>query len=354
MSFLKKKKKRERNKTRNIYSAMLEQQFARREGAASIISRLVPSLTHAIHKGSCGRIGVIGGSEDYTGAPFLAAMGALRTGADLAFVVSPPAAAQAIKSYSPDIIVRPMLTVQRVPEIAEMVQSRAHACVVGPGLGTEGDAGSIATNLVRLLAEDTKSPVRVVLDACAITALCGALQHCAINPEDGEAFRRTFPYFLGPRFVITPNAVEFERLCTAVLRAPRPSLAADDSAMAADARRIASILGCTVVRKGAADIIAAPTTGDNAEEYCSAFLIQSEELGSCRRAAGQGDVFCGVLATFLAWGTMQSPPVAAKECAFAASYFMKRTAKLTEQVVGPTFLASDMLDHLGHARNTLA
>ncbi len=71
-------------------------------------ARLVPAL--GTRKGLSGRVAVIGGSEEYTGAPFLAGMSALRTGADLVHVVCPPSAAVAIKSYSPDLIVHPWLT----------------------------------------------------------------------------------------------------------------------------------------------------------------------------------------------------------------------------------------------------
>ena len=31
---------------------------------------IIPPLTHLLHKGSCGRIGVVGGSIEYTGAPY--------------------------------------------------------------------------------------------------------------------------------------------------------------------------------------------------------------------------------------------------------------------------------------------
>ncbi|MBV1768424.1 MAG: NAD(P)H-hydrate dehydratase, partial [Methanobacterium sp.] len=58
------------------------------------------------HKGANGRILVLGGSKDYTGAPALAGLSALNTGADLVYVVCPEIAALPLKSYSPDLIVR--------------------------------------------------------------------------------------------------------------------------------------------------------------------------------------------------------------------------------------------------------
>jgi ATP-dependent NAD(P)H-hydrate dehydratase len=47
---------------------------------------MVPPLTPSKHKGQAGKIGVVGGCAEYTGAPFFAAIAALRIGADLAHV----------------------------------------------------------------------------------------------------------------------------------------------------------------------------------------------------------------------------------------------------------------------------
>lgn len=74
---------------------------------ASSVQQIVPPLTFSEHKGSMGRIGVIGGSVDYCGAPYYAAMSAIKLGADLAWVYCSEAAAIPIKSYSPELIVTP-------------------------------------------------------------------------------------------------------------------------------------------------------------------------------------------------------------------------------------------------------
>ena len=43
-------------------------------------SRIIPKMTFQLHKGEMGRIGVVGGCELYTGAPYFAAISALRAG----------------------------------------------------------------------------------------------------------------------------------------------------------------------------------------------------------------------------------------------------------------------------------
>jgi len=67
-------------------------------------------MSHNLHKGQCGRIAILGGCEEYTGAPYFAATAALRGGADLAHIFCEKSAATAIKAYSPDIIVHPVFT----------------------------------------------------------------------------------------------------------------------------------------------------------------------------------------------------------------------------------------------------
>lgn len=52
----------------------------------------------------------MGGSKEYTGAPYYAAMSSLRVGADLSYVYCPEEASIPIKSYSPELIVLPYLT----------------------------------------------------------------------------------------------------------------------------------------------------------------------------------------------------------------------------------------------------
>jgi ATP-dependent NAD(P)H-hydrate dehydratase len=54
-----------------------------------------------------GRIGVIGGSVDYCGAPYYSAVSALKFGADLSWVFCSQSSAIPIKAYSPELMVTP-------------------------------------------------------------------------------------------------------------------------------------------------------------------------------------------------------------------------------------------------------
>lgn len=58
-------------------------------------------------KGDMGIIGVIGGSIEYTGAPFYSGLSAIKAGSDLSHIFCHKDAAVPIKSYSPELIVHP-------------------------------------------------------------------------------------------------------------------------------------------------------------------------------------------------------------------------------------------------------
>lgn len=75
----------------------------------NLVRSLVPKLTTDRYKGQNGRIGIIGGSLEYTGAPYFAAISAMKVGADISHVFCHNNAAPVIKSYSPDLIVHPVL-----------------------------------------------------------------------------------------------------------------------------------------------------------------------------------------------------------------------------------------------------
>ena len=194
------------------------------------LKKIIPPLDGSLHKGQSGRVGVIGGAQEYvpalfllseysesaacsyTGAPFFAAIAALRMGADLSHVICAPSAANAIKSYAPDLIVHPILhppsseslSPDQVKSELSSLLSRLHVLVIGPGLGREDYMISHAKAALNLAKENG---MYVVLDADALWMLG---QDLGIL----EGYRRA---------IITPNVMEFKRLSEAVVR-PRFSL----------------------------------------------------------------------------------------------------------------------------------
>lgn len=90
---------------------------------------IVPKLSDCKHKGQYGRIGIVGGSLEYTGAPYFAAISALKVGADLAHVFCQKEAAVVIKSYSPELIVHPLLDAENAVELIAPWLERLHVIV---------------------------------------------------------------------------------------------------------------------------------------------------------------------------------------------------------------------------------
>jgi ATP-dependent NAD(P)H-hydrate dehydratase len=98
-----------------------------------LISALLPKLTSSMYKGQNGKVGVIGGSQDYTGAPYYAAAASLKAGADISHIFCTQEASLPIKSYSPEFIVHPCLNDRE--ELLKWLDSAVTSVVIGPGLG---------------------------------------------------------------------------------------------------------------------------------------------------------------------------------------------------------------------------
>ena len=294
------------------------------------LAELVPPLSEEMHKGQAGRIGVIGGSIEYTGAPYYAAMSALRAGGDLTTVLCANEAAAPIKSYSPELMVRGIYTSHVGEELDENREaetetcsnngicdtgivegeamkgagivnkyiSRLHVLVLGPGLGRSGVALRIASKVVPL-AQSRSLPLVIDADALFMLTQGNNLDFIRGNHD----------------VVLTPNRVEFERLLTAAdIAFSSCDVISEDGVEAAEmetsgtggqedgtatelghramlARRLANSLGgVTVLLKGRTDIIT-----------CGTRVIEVVERGSPRRVGGQGDILAGILGVSLHW-----------------------------------------------------
>ncbi len=117
------------------------------------------------HKGNNGKLLIVGGNKDYAGAPAIAGMAAIGAGADLVYAASPEKAAEAIKSTSPDLIVKSLegdkLSLNHLDEILNLAEN-ADAVLIGPGAGIDEDTSKLFNVLV------TKIKKPIVLDADAL------------------------------------------------------------------------------------------------------------------------------------------------------------------------------------------
>ncbi|KII87316.1 hypothetical protein PLICRDRAFT_251470 [Plicaturopsis crispa FD-325 SS-3] len=310
------------------------------------LKQVIPPLDGTLHKGQSGRVGVLGGAQDYTGAPFFAAISALRLGADLSHVICSPTAAGAIKSYSPDLIVHPILREESTsdevrPELSSIL-SRLHVLVIGPGLGREPYMQAHA----RLALSIARSNgMFVVIDADALW-LVG--QDVSII----KGYRRA---------VVTPNVAEFARLSEA-LGIPKDAPPKERAGLLSKA-----LGGVTVLQKGATDIIATDTTGEAADEEASKVekgettkeQVEVDVPGGAKRCGGQGDILSGCVGTMLAWGKCYDSgaygdksippsrmPILA---ATGASVVTRTTSRRAFSKEGRGVVTQDMLGEIGKA-----
>jgi NAD(P)H-hydrate epimerase len=122
------------------------------------------------HKGDNGRVLIVGGGP-YVGAPALAGLAALRTGADLAYIATPRRVGRAIASFSPNLIVRDLNSDFLIPGDIHSIRELLDKCnsiVIGPGLGNAKETIEAINRLIEITISEKKP---LVIDADAIKAL---------------------------------------------------------------------------------------------------------------------------------------------------------------------------------------
>ncbi|CAO2838161.1 unnamed protein product [Amaranthus hypochondriacus] len=250
--------------------------------AVNIITRITPKLDSSRHKGQAGKIAVIGGCREYTGAPYFAAISALKIGADLSHVFCTKDAAPIIKSYSPELIVHPVLeesysvkdenkgfTANKVLSEVKKWMERFDCLVVGPGLGRDPFLLECVGEIIKH-ARHLNIPL--VIDGDGLFLVTNNLDLIS-------------GYTMA---VLSPNINEYKRLVQKVLNCE-----VDEEESSAQILSLAKGIGCvTVLKKGKLDLI---SDGDT---VCSVSIF-----GSPRRCGGQGDILSGSVAVFLSWAS---------------------------------------------------
>ena len=222
-------------------------------------------------RGRNGRLVVIGGGP-YTGAPALAALAAMRSGAERATVVTPEVAANAVRAYSPNLIVHAAgsdrFRPTDVPMILDIVRSGSvGAVVLGMGAGAHPETVEALRAVIEALAPE----LPLVVDADGLSAL--PTNTPGAPPSDSR---------LG--LIATPNSGEFER----VFHGPASGSFEERSAAA---ERVAQEQHLTLVVKGSPDIL---TDGES--------TVGNHHHHLAMTVGGVGDVLAGVLGSLLAQG----------------------------------------------------
>ena len=223
------------------------------------------------HKGDFGKLLIVGGAVGYTGAPYLVAGAAVRSGCGLVHLGVPGCiwAIEAAKCVSAMPFPLPDDGARLTADALAAIQETLRGCDVlalGPGLGRSSGLNALVGTLLR----ETRQPI--VLDADGLNALAADIT--ALDARRGLVT------------VLTPHEGELARLLGISIE----ELTRQDRAEAA--RNFAAAHGCVLVRKGHRTLIALPD-GRVLENTCG---------GSGLAKGGSGDVLTGMIAALLAQG----------------------------------------------------
>jgi len=277
-----------------------------------------PAMLHRpaeAHKGSFGRVLLIGGSREFPGAIDLATRAALRSGAGLVNVFTPHSIVDRVAQANPEAMVRGLaetdtgsLDAKAVTEaLAGLAQSGAPSAILaGLGMTTHPETRGIIDLLL------TEAPCPIVLDADALNVLAGDV--VALNYA---------PYGV----ILTPHPGEMARLMgrsNSEVQADRLS-----TAMEAAARSSA-----VVILKGAGTIVA------QRSHHPAINLTGNPGMG----CGGSGDVLAGLTAGLVAQGLQPG------EAAHAAVYWHGDAGDRAAIRHGQASMkASDIVDALASA-----
>ena len=258
---------------------------------------LVPRPTAESDKYRRGVLGLLAGSDRFTGAALLAAGGAVRGGAGLVRLVTAPAAAAGVRLEWPEVVITELPGDSRFrsdqrnesPGAAGNLRfpedvGRVQAWVAGPGMGLTDAAAERLAAVLR-----TSLPVLVDADGLSLLG------------RNKDLLPRPAPTLL------TPHAGELGRLLDA------------DPAEVAErrleyTRRAATEFGACVLLKGSTTVIAPPDGLDP--------VLVNTTGTPWLATAGTGDVLSGLAGAMLAQGLL--PP----QAAIVAAYLHGLAARL--------------------------
>lgn len=220
-----------------------------------------PSAALDSHKYSRGAALVASGPLASCGAARLAAEAALRAGAGIVTVATPPDAVATVAVWRAAFVIKPAADMLALAEL--LAEPRLRAAVLGPGLGLGEDVWSAIRSAL-------EGNVALVLDADAIT-------QASRRPDEAFAFIKA----RRAEVVFTPHEGEFKRLFPDI-----------DGSKLDRARAAAARSGAVVLLKGPDTVIAHP----------DGRAVINENGTTALATAGSGDVLAGIIGGLLAAG----------------------------------------------------
>ena len=218
------------------------------------MAALLPRRHFEMHKGECGRVGIVAGSAGLTGAAVMTAEACVHAGAGLVTLYVTPEIWPVVAAR-----IAPEVMVKSVASYREVLDARHDVLALGPGLGTG--------RVEEVLELIERAPQPMIVDADALNILAtrpDVLARCA-----------------GPR-LLTPHPGEMARLDPASATRPRGETLAD----------FTTRFPATLLLKGARTLIGdrgrAPSYNTTGNPGMATGGMGDVLTGVCAALAGQG------------------------------------------------------------------
>lgn len=253
-------------------------------------AELLPSRPPFGHKGSFGKVLIIGGSEDYSGSVVLAALGAMRVGAGMVFTFTPEKVQSVVRNNIPEVIAlagnKPHLSIADLEGILSTL-SKMSAVIIGPGIGRKKETFEL---IKELLIDLSSRKIPVIVDADAIHALKN-LNHIKINWKN---------------IVITPHPGEFSSITEQKIEEVVNNIEI--------VKEFSKKNRINILLKGATSIFSS---------YAGELWLNTTGNTGLAKA-GSGDLLTGTIAGFIAQG------LDIKSATILGAYFMGKAAEMCE------------------------
>ncbi|OTQ73645.1 MULTISPECIES: NAD(P)H-hydrate dehydratase [unclassified Gilliamella] len=267
------------------------------------LSKLLPQRSNNSHKGSYGKVLVIAGSENMSGAAYFSAKAAYKTGAGLVHIYTPMCNRDILLTQIPEVLLTPFITnkidIKKLDELINL----ASVIVIGPGMGVSDDTHKILSYVLQ------HARIPVIIDADGLNTLVPNLR--LLKQAQST-------------IIVTPHLGEMARLVKQPIETIKNNLV--DTA-----KKFAQDYNVICVLKDARTIVTIPEQ--------TTYINQS---GNCGMATGgAGDVLTGIMAGLIAQHLppTKAAPVSVYLHGLAGDIASKKLNKYS-------LLASDIIDSL--------
>jgi NAD(P)H-hydrate epimerase len=274
------------------------------------------------HKGQNGELLIIGGNKDYAGAPSIAGLSALSTGSDIVYIGTSEVNSEAIKSYSPDFIVKSLkgdfLNLNNQEEILELAK-RVDSILIGPGAGLEEET----KKLLNILVNKIEKPMVIDADGLKLIDL-----NLIKNKEN---------------LIITPHFNEFKTFFKSIIEKENMTHEIDNLNLKFDnldynqihekiaiLQKITKNIKGTTVLKGKYDLI-----------FQNNKFRLNKSGNPAMTVGGTGDSLAGIAAS------LQSQGLSSFESAGLATYLNGKAGEAAYEKYGDGLKASNLSEFIG-------